>query len=192
MTTAPRQTFSVETSEHPLPAWLRTAEPPFVRVVADPVETNVPGGVRITVGFPVAEIAGCVADPEGVARRIARALSSGDLYSFPEGLSLGLMDVIAERHRQPRVEGFTADHDDDHRDGVLAMAGAAYAYRVGQVLQPDATSPGLSAPPPACWPWSRRWWKPDSCRRMLVKAAALIVAEIDRLDREAEAVRKAT
>jgi hypothetical protein len=33
------------------------------------------------------------------------------------------------------------------------------------------------------WPWDRKWWKPTDRRRDLVKAAALILAEIERLDR---------
>jgi hypothetical protein len=33
------------------------------------------------------------------------------------------------------------------------------------------------------WPWSLHWWKPKSPRRDLIRAAALIVAEIERLDR---------
>ncbi|MEB3421767.1 hypothetical protein VK682_24660 [Salipiger manganoxidans] len=35
------------------------------------------------------------------------------------------------------------------------------------------------------WPWDRKWWKPTTPRRDLVKAGALIVAEIERLDRAA-------
>jgi hypothetical protein len=35
------------------------------------------------------------------------------------------------------------------------------------------------------WPWDLKWWKPTTPRRDLVKAAALIVAEIERLDRAA-------
>jgi hypothetical protein len=31
------------------------------------------------------------------------------------------------------------------------------------------------------------WWKPKDRRRDLVRAAALIIAEIERLDRDAEA-----
>ena len=37
--------------------------------------------------------------------------------------------------------------------------------------------------PPATWPFAAQWWKPVSRRRSLVKAAALILAEIERLDR---------
>lgn len=37
------------------------------------------------------------------------------------------------------------------------------------------------------WPrsWSRAWWKPKNPRRDLVRAAALLIAEIERLDRRA-------
>lgn len=33
------------------------------------------------------------------------------------------------------------------------------------------------------WPWDREWWKPKDRRRNLVRAAALLIAEIERLDR---------
>ena len=33
------------------------------------------------------------------------------------------------------------------------------------------------------WPWLSSWWKPSTNRRDLVKAGALILAEIERLDR---------
>jgi hypothetical protein len=33
------------------------------------------------------------------------------------------------------------------------------------------------------WPFAREWWKPSTGRRDLVKAGALIVAEIERMDR---------
>jgi len=35
------------------------------------------------------------------------------------------------------------------------------------------------------WTWERAWWKPTTRRRDLVKAGALILAEIERLDRAA-------
>ena len=34
------------------------------------------------------------------------------------------------------------------------------------------------------WPWDRQWWKPKSRRRNLVRAAALLIAAIERIDRE--------
>lgn len=38
---------------------------------------------------------------------------------------------------------------------------------------------------PELWPWPSEWWKPTDVRRDLVKAGALILAEIERLDRAA-------
>ena len=35
------------------------------------------------------------------------------------------------------------------------------------------------------WPWDAEWFKPSSSRRDLVKAAALLLAEIERDDRAA-------
>jgi hypothetical protein len=85
-----------------------------------------------------------------------------------------LADVANERCRQEAVEGWTAEHDDEHRRGELAMAAACYTMFAEK---------GYRAEPPPWWPWHSRWWKPGTHRRNLVKAAALLVAEIERLDR---------
>lgn len=82
-------------------------------------------------------------------------------------------DVAAERQRQKDVEGWTPEHDDEHIDGSLALAAGAYAIA------------SASATKPFYWPWDERWWKPTNRRRNLVKAGALILAEIERLDRTA-------
>jgi hypothetical protein len=97
--------------------------------------------------------------------------------------------IAAERERQKAVEGWTPEHDAQHTDRSLAKAAACYvrhyaydAYGFGHVL-------------PASWPptWERRWWKPDATNpiRDLVRAGALIAAEIDRL-RAALAPRQTT
>jgi len=91
-------------------------------------------------------------------------------------MSKALDDVAAERERQKAVEGWTAEHDDEHVHGELAAAGANYA------LYQTAFGYDL---PNHIWPWSSRWWKPSTPRRDLVKAGALIIAEIERLDRKA-------
>lgn len=86
-----------------------------------------------------------------------------------------------ERSRQIVVEGWSPGHDDSHDCGEMAMAAAAYAlpddYR--GCCDPDA---------PLHWPWAAEWWKPspDDRIRELVKAGALIVAEIERLQRQEE------
>lgn len=89
-------------------------------------------------------------------------------------------DVLAERQRQISVEGWTPGDDDLHRNGELAEASAAYAQ--------EAAAPcgGL----PMGWPWAMHWWKPTTPRRNLVKAGALILAEIERLDRAAVAAQQ--
>jgi hypothetical protein len=81
-------------------------------------------------------------------------------------------DVLAERARHGGEEGFTLAHDDQHTDGSLAVAGACYA-----LVDARDTIGGA-------WPWDFRWWKPTTPRRNLVKACALILAEIERLDRK--------
>lgn len=100
--------------------------------------------------------------------------------------SQAALDVLAERRRQIEREGWTPDHDDEHDAGELAAAGSAYALAAADALYPLSQSDGGfdAGSPPDCWPLS--WtFKPAEPRRMLVKAAALLLAEIERLDRAA-------
>ena len=94
-----------------------------------------------------------------------------------------LADIEAERFRQMSAEGWTTEHDDAHTDGSMAAAAACYANPEPEILQPGW--PIGAKKYPRGWPasWARSWWKPTDRRRDLVKAAALIVAEIERLDR---------
>ena len=88
-------------------------------------------------------------------------------------------DVLAERRRQVEAEGWTPEHDDQHEVGELATAAACYAGNAGGYVWAGGW-------PGEVWPWAREWWKPSTPRRDLVKAAALILAEIERLDRAEE------
>lgn len=88
-------------------------------------------------------------------------------------------DVLAERERQKVVEGWTHEHDDKHANGEMAQAAACYAL----------TRPAKSIDNRPLWPWSPLWWKPKDRRHDLVRAGALIIAEIERLDRAEEASR---
>lgn len=90
-------------------------------------------------------------------------------------------DVLAERQRQIEKEGWTPGHDDHHRDNSLAKAASCYAWAACG-LGPDY--PPL---PPVLWPWASAWWKPKDQRTNLVRAGALILAEIERIDRAARA-----
>ncbi|VWB89092.1 hypothetical protein BLA13014_04127 [Burkholderia aenigmatica] len=84
-------------------------------------------------------------------------------------------DVLVERRRQVEAEGWTPEHDDHHADGSIALAAACYAVADNENY-PLAEAPDL-------WPWDLDWWKPSTERRNLVKAGALILAEIERIDR---------
>jgi hypothetical protein len=87
----------------------------------------------------------------------------------------GVSAIAAERQRQKDVEGWTPEHDDRHDRDELSAAAACYAY-FGWVRPSSGAAPTE-------WPWDDGWWKPKSRRADLVRAGALIAAEIDRLDR---------
>jgi len=107
-----------------------------------------------------------------------------------------LNEIEAERTRQKKIEGWIQAHDDKHRKKELAKAAAQYCY-ADEVLYIDrghvSEMAGDPFPPQRrevqLWPWHADWWKPTSHRRNLIKAAALIVAEIERIDRKGNAAR---
>ncbi|MGC4393751.1 hypothetical protein [Agrobacterium sp. M50-1] len=127
-------------------------------------------------------------------------------------MSKAIEDVIAERKRQIDVEGWSSEHDDAHEKGELAGAAACYALAGVTYTAPDHYPPRkkyaavvdarnsisekevettreavkLAIGEPAApknWPFHASFWKPTNRRRNLEKAAAFILAEIDRLDR---------
>lgn len=99
------------------------------------------------------------------------AKAGAKLYAHPPDMTAAVRDVLAERHRQVEVKGFDARHDDENQHEEMAFAAACY------VTADEGEAP------PALWPWGLQWWKPKGRRTNLVKAAALTIAEIERLDR---------
>lgn len=91
-----------------------------------------------------------------------------------------VFDVIAERARQVEGEGWSPEHDDAHGDGSIAAAASCYARDAALRAR---GLPGLREGVPLDWPWARSWWKPRDERANLVRAGALILAEIERIDR---------
>lgn len=79
--------------------------------------------------------------------------------------------IAVERRRQVEEEGWTPQHDDQWTRSELVDAAHAYL----NVNQKDLDHM------PRYWPWSAAWWKPKDPLRNLIKAGALIAAEIDRL-----------
>jgi hypothetical protein len=112
-------------------------------------------------------------------------------------------EVYEERRRQRAEEGFDAAHDDASDPGAQTRAAACYAYAAAQPehLTPfvDTTSKSprtgrlgwfVRDTLVSMWPFGHAWWKPktdapDWKRRCMVKAAALLLAAIERHDREA-------
>lgn len=95
--------------------------------------------------------------------------------SAPRSSHRSAVDMIAaERRRQVESEGWDEAHDDNHGSGELAKAAACYAF------------PPVIGTRTEHWPWDWSWWKPSPNDRVreLVKAGALIVSEIERLQRQ--------
>lgn len=95
-------------------------------------------------------------------------------------------EVLAERMRQISCEGWSAERDDKYKSGELAGAAACYAQHVNErswIIGTYIEDYYASAAAPDGWPWDDAWWKPTTPRRDLIKAGALILAEMERLDR---------
>ena len=107
------------------------------------------------------------------------------LRAFASSETKAIAEVAAERKRQIEAEGWDAEHDDQHDTGGLALAAACYASLAAvQASERTPLDVYAKSESPFRWPWERKWWKPKNPRRDLIRAAALIVAEIERLDRK--------
>jgi hypothetical protein len=121
-------------------------------------------------------------------RELLAAQADAAPVASPDASSTdALRDVAVERQRQIEHKGWTPEHDDQHGLGELANAAACYAAThrafkavecVGRGYEPHTVYRDL-------WPWLDEWWKPSDRRNNLVRAGALILAEIERLDRAA-------
>ena len=79
--------------------------------------------------------------------------------------------VTQERLRQIYVEGWTPAHDKFHQPNDLSRAALCYILKNinSEIIGFDDI-----------WPWETDYFKPEDEIRNLVKAAALIMAEIDK------------
>lgn len=121
------------------------------------------------------------------ANDLLRLVESARLNADRSAQTDAARDVLAERRRQVEAEDFDASHDDMATRGQLSMAAACYTFEASRACHWSYGMRDVAARPlPAGWPWDSSWWKPAEPRRMLVKAGALILAEIERLDRSAQ------
>lgn len=99
-------------------------------------------------------------------------------------MKTGVELIAEERQRQIDKYGYTAEHDvmEYTEEGSvceqLAEAAACYAT---PAYQRDVNNNFVGCP--IKWPWMEQFWKPTPENRIreLVKAGALLAAEIDRL-----------
>lgn len=105
--------------------------------------------------------------------------------AVPKGFVI--KDVINERQRQINQEFYSTENDDEYKQNELLRAAVCYAENVvrrGWVFDsnfgPDVYQ---EEEVPDLWPWDIDFWKPKNPRRDLVRAAALLIAEIERIDR---------
>lgn len=91
---------------------------------------------------------------------------------------------IDQRRQKQIAKGYNAAHDDQHTKGEIALGAAAYCEAAGRA---DVYSVriGRASAFPLCWPWKPSEFRSEGPRENLLKAAAMIVAEIERLDRKA-------
>ena len=132
------------------------------------LNTAVISGIKL-LHLTTDELSALLDELEAAEKRIAE-LEGG-------AFNPAILDVVAERQRQKTIEGWTPEHDDEHCNGELAMAAVCYINETGTVNRNGGKPWG--------WPWDASWWKPNARRRNLVKAGALILAEIERIDRAA-------
>lgn len=86
----------------------------------------------------------------------------------------GAQLIADERLAQVQRDGWTPAHDDMHRDHELLCAAQCYIIEV--------MDPG-EAPHTGFWPENWMWNPSEDPIRNLVRAGALIAAEIDRIKR---------
>lgn len=108
---------------------------------------------------------------------------------MPTGLEL----IAKERARQVVEEGFDAAHDAKYKHLELVRAGVSYACVPvirgegrEQNIPAERVEEEIAIIPEEVWPWDVKWWKPGTDKQCLIKAGALIAAQLDKLIAEEE------
>lgn len=89
------------------------------------------------------------------------------------------LGIARQRMKQTLSKGYDAAHDDQHTRGELALAAACYAITTNDISDKHLIKATI-------WPFEREFWRPKGTRHNLEVAAALIVAELARLQRKDE------
>lgn len=111
------------------------------------------------------------------------SILTGEPYR-PEIDIPGAISIARERYRQIAEKKYDAKNDDAYSwtSNPMLLAAMAYletaTYYVG-ALPVDY----VKTAPPNYWPFERGFWKPKSPKEDLARAAALMAATMDQLDR---------
>lgn len=90
--------------------------------------------------------------------------------------------ILRERMDQVEKHGFDIAHDDAHDDGEIALG--AYSYLRAGLGMDVSKRHKVGYVPLADWPWANtELFKPTDVLTCYVKAAAMLMAEADRLIR---------
>ncbi|OQP37327.1 hypothetical protein IB62_016525 [Xanthomonas euvesicatoria] len=161
-----------------------------IYVYTAPPAPAVPVGVPADVRGAISGLAHMVLlDSPHVARMHVKVIDAWLNATHPQPAaavpSTGVQAIAEERARQVQVEGMTPECDAGYRYGQLAWAAVAYLQLSAMELRDGGRAHIATASPPACWPWDASWWKPRDVRRDLVRAGALIAAQLDAIDQQA-------
>lgn len=101
-------------------------------------------------------------------------------------MTYGTDRINEERNAQVLVNGYTPDHDDGHDGFELTRAAAAYLLYVELANTDRVVLPMITIRQECAegWPWENGFRPSDDPIKNLVRAGALIAAEIDRLHRQ--------
>lgn len=102
------------------------------------------------------------------------------LYPVVPCASNSAMAVLQERQRQQLAKGYSPERDKRYIHGDLVQAAICYA---------EQANGGTSSSLAALWPWPGAPIKDETPLRALEKAAALLIAEHERITATAEAQR---
>lgn len=91
-----------------------------------------------------------------------------------------IIEITLEYNDQRRR--FSKLQDDNYNMGELAGVAACYCL---DACRPTGThvKNDIKLIIPRMWPWNIAYWKPRTPRENLIRAAACIISEIERLDR---------
>lgn len=93
-------------------------------------------------------------------------------------LELILGEIRLRRERQVEHHRWSREHDDTHAHGELATAAIPY-IQAANMTEFGLTREELQV----FWPWEGEFRLTDDRRENLLNAAALLVAELERMDR---------